>query len=141
VTLLLPLDHVTVCPVDAGGVAAEWVEATVATPGQTTFVCFAGADSGDGALAANRWWAEELAASTGARVLSVGCRSESSRPYLAVEDALTAWTWLLGEGVALSNATFFDGAGVEDLAGAVRSAARDLGLPVPAAGAPPDELI
>lgn len=139
-TLLLPLDHVTVCPVDAGGVAAEWVEATVASPDQATFVCFSGGPSADDALAANRWWAEELAASSGARVLSVGCRVEAEHPYHSVEDGLAAWNWLLKEGVALSNATFFDGSGAAALASAVRNAAQDLGLQVPSAGALPASL-
>ena len=123
-SVLLPLDEdVTVCRVNAGGVAAEWVEAGVATLDQATFVCLSTGQSGDEALRAGRPAAHELAAATGARVLSVGCR--------AVDDGVDAWAWLLGEGVDLASAAFIVGFGSEQLAAAVRSAAQSRGLPVP----------
>jgi hypothetical protein len=76
----------TLCPVDAGGVPAEWVEATVATDRQPTVVYF---HLGDGRPAAC-----DLALATGARVLSVPCPSGAG-------PGVAAYTWLLGEGVNL----------------------------------------
>jgi len=90
------------CPVNAGGVAAEWIEVVAATVGQPTLVCFPGPETDRMGLATG------LALRTGARVLVVGGSS--------VEDGMTAWTWLLHEGCDAERTTF-----VGTTAGSVRA--------------------
>ena len=116
---------VDVCGVDAGGVRAEWVEATVATAGQATFVHFSCGRSGVEALMAGRELASEIAIATGARVFSVGCQSA------AVEDGVTAYAWLLREGLDLPTSCFIMDPAGGGLACAVAAAARARGLPTP----------
>lgn len=116
---------VDVCRVDAGGVPAEWVEATVATAGQPTYVLFSDGRSGIEALTAGRELAREIAIATGARVLSIGCRSAT------VDDGVTAYGWLLGEGLDLHTTCFVIDPAGGGLASAVTAAAKARGLPVP----------
>ena len=83
--------------VDAGGVPAEWVEATVATGGQPTVVWFFSGGTDD--LQRVRGRIGALAAATGARVLTVACGSDRDPPdAIAIERGLVAYLWLLGEG-------------------------------------------
>lgn len=104
-TFLRPSSRqVSRCPVDAGGVPAEWIEAAVATDGQPTLVYFPG--PGDAAAAAAALLAARLAISTGARVLVVGCRPTSRSRRAVAEDGAAAWRWLLGEGCDLSTTAF-----------------------------------
>jgi monoterpene epsilon-lactone hydrolase len=127
---------VTHWPVDSGGVPAEWVEATVATTGQPTLVYFHGSHDGRGCLAGGRAPAADLAAATGARVLSVGCRlAGGNTRSSAVEDGVAAYAWLLNEGCDVDTTAF-----IGDPVGAARAvgvllAARGQGLPVPALAA------
>src|SRR4051812_28211255 len=86
------------CDVDAGGVAAEWIEATAASPGQATLVWFAEPARDRHVGAASRHRAAHLAFATGARVLLVGGPAPRTPHRLAVEDGVAAWSWLLGEG-------------------------------------------
>ena len=132
---LCAVDVVDVCRVDASGVPAEWVEATVATPGQATFVHFSTGPSGVEALTAGRELAREAAMASGARVFSVGCRSEPGGfEVAAVEDGVTAYVWLLGEGLDLEASCFILDPAGGGLACAVAAAAKARGLPVPPTG-------
>jgi monoterpene epsilon-lactone hydrolase len=117
------LKRVSHCPVDAGGVEAEWVEACVATSDQPTLVYFHGGPRITGDAESGRRRAGTLAVATGARVLSVTC--------VAVDDGVAAYVWLLGEGVDLDTTTFVCDAAGGDRAGAVLQAARDRKLPLP----------
>ena len=110
--------------VDADGVSAEWVEAEVATLGQPTIVYFHGSRFASGSLEKVRPQAAELAIITGARVLSV----ESC----TVEDGLTAYVWLLREGLDRQTTIFLGPPGNGRLPSAVLLAAAALGLPLPA---------
>src|SRR5439155_10874063 len=83
------------CPVNAGGIPAEWVEVTAATPEQPTLILFPEVDS---SLAA------PLAIATGARVLQVGSRRRHERP--TVDDGTTVWDWLLREGCDVTTTAF-----------------------------------
>ena len=118
-------DAVLVCGVDAGGIPGEWVEVTVATPGQATFLHFSSGRSGVEALMAGRELACEVAIATGARVFSVGCRRAG------VQDGVTAYAWLLGEGLDLHTSCFIMDPAGNGLARAVAMAARACGLPIP----------
>lgn len=113
------------CRVDARGVPCEWVEATRATRGQPTIVDFLRAGDGVCPLERYRPSAHEIAVTTGARILTVACR--------AVEDGLSAYLWLLGEGCDTKATAFTDPVG-GTLAAAVLEAASLRGLPLPSAG-------
>lgn len=119
--------------VDAGGVPAEWDEVTAATSGQPTLIYFYVLGDGKCSRQRNRQLAATLALSTGARVLSVGCRVTIEDPLsTAIEDAVNAYRWLLGEGCELDTTAFIgDPIAIAD---AVVLVARERGLPVPGAG-------
>lgn len=127
------VDLSSIC-VDADGVPAEWVEVTTATPDQWTFVCFCGGPDPSSAIEGGWAAAAEIALATGARVLVVGCRSTSRGVSSAVEDGLSAYRWLLGEGCETALTAFVTLAEIDTVAPAVLLAASDDGLPVPGGG-------
>lgn len=88
-----PIHHQAV---DADGVRAEWVEAVAATPDQPTIVLFY--DPSASTPERVRMVAGEMAVSTGARVLTVECKTQ--------EAGVTACAWLLGEGSDPDTTTF-----------------------------------
>jgi acetyl esterase/lipase len=127
-----PVSH---CPVDANGVPAEWVEATVATTGQPTLVYFPGHGQGRDSLALGRPLAARLAVGTGARILSVGWRpAPGCSASAAVEDGVGAFSWLLDEGCDLETTAFVGDTRDGARAVSVLLALRERGLPLPAAG-------
>ena len=131
----MPVAPVSHCRVDASGVPAEWVEATVATAGQPTLVYFHGHGSGRDALTVGRRLAANLALATGARVFSVGCRlAREQSQAAAIEDGVAAYVWLLGEGCDLDTTAFISDFSSGARAVGVLRSARDGGLPLPAAG-------
>ena len=116
------------CRVDAGGVPAEGAEATIARPDQLTFVWFRSDLDPSVAVEANRAAAGELAAATGARVFTVGCRGWSGPPSpTAVEDGVTAYVWLLSEGSDSALTAFVADRETDSLAKAVLRSARERG--------------
>ena len=119
------------CSVDAGGVPAQWVETTVATPGQATFVMFV-ADFDEVIVCRQLAWS--LATTIGARVFVVGCRTSPSHCERdMVDDGVTAYAWLLNEGLDLATTTFVTSSVEATLARAVLQAAKARGLSVPQA--------
>ena len=127
-------DDVTVTPVDAGGVTAEWVDAPGSEPGHVLLYLHGGAFT-LGSPATHRHLAGHLAAAAGVRVLSLDYRLAPEHPFpAALEDLATAYAWLLHEhGVAperIALAGDSAGGGIV-LGGLVRL--RDRGLPLPAA--------
>ena len=124
------------CRVDADGVPAEWVEATVATDGQPTLVYFLGDGRARVALEQARPIAERLAAVTGARILTVACLAGAQRSRAAAVDAgLTAYGWLLCEGCDVDVTTFVSGPSNRAVVMAILNAARTHRLPLPASAA------
>lgn len=121
------------CRVNAAGVPAEWVEATVATEGQPTIVYFVSGGYGVDALEQSRPAAGHLAVATGARVLTVACSYERQPSHAAaVERGIAAYAWLLGEGCDLHlTAVTHDPTGAL-LVEAILVGAGNHGLPVPA---------
>ena len=119
--------------VDANHVAAEWVEVTAATVGQSTLVYLLSGPDGPCALDRYRPAARELARSTGARVLMVDCGDEAAGSEQAALDAgVAAFAWLVGEGSDLALTSFVgnrsEGSFIDDVVEALRRRA----LPVPA---------
>jgi hypothetical protein len=130
-----PMRNLMHSPVDADGVAAEWVEATVARPAQPTLVTFLGNGYGADPLEQARPSTGLLAIMTGARVLSVACqRGVDSSRWSMVERGLTAYRWLLGEGCDLQTTALTSIPTDLSLVKAIIQAADCRGLPFPAAG-------
>ena len=127
----LPAD-VSVTPVDAGGVAAEWVASADASPRHVLLYLHGGAY-----LCGNprlyRDLAARLSAACAARVLVPDYRLAPEHPFPAApRDALGVWHWLTERVAPGCCALGGDSAG-GGLALAVLAAARDAGGPMPAA--------
>jgi len=88
--------------VDAGGVPAEWV----AAPGhdaQRAVLYLHGGGYAIGSINTHRRLAYDISAASGARVLVIDYRLAPEHPFpAAVDDATTAWRWLLQQGLATS---------------------------------------
>ncbi len=86
--------------VDAGGVPAEWV----AAPGHDTqraVLYLHGGGYAIGSINTHRRLAYDISAASGARVLVIDYRLAPEHPFpAAVDDATTAWRWLLRQGLA-----------------------------------------
>ena len=123
------------CRVDADGVAAEWVEATVATRGQPTLVYFPAGGYGPDVLEQNRPVAGTLAVVSDARVLVVACRQAAGLAHsAAIERGIAVYRWLLREGSDLETTTFVGDSGDSSLVRALLAEARNRRLPLPAGG-------
>jgi len=121
-------------PVDAGGVAAECLEPT---DGRAAgwILYFHGGGYVIGSLTTIRALAANLAAATGRRVLTVDYRLAPEYPFpAAVDDAVAAWAGLLDQGVDPADVAFAGDSAGGGLVVAAMVAARDRGLPLPAAG-------
>lgn len=96
-------DDASVESVDAGGVPAEWVSAAGA--GQTRTVLYLhGGGYVIGSLNTHRRLACDLSAAADARILVIDYRMGPEHPFpAAVDDAVTAYRWLLEQGVAAAN--------------------------------------
>ena len=123
---------VSYCRVNAAGIAAEWVETTVATNGQPTIVYFVSDGYGGDALEQCRPTARHLALASGARVFTVDCSAQGSRA-VAVQRGIAAYAWLLGEGCDGDLTTFAHESTGASLVEALLMAAKREGLPLPAA--------
>ena len=128
-------DGVTCSAVDAGGVPAEWVDPPGVAVGAPTLLYFHGGGYGMGSLNTIRALVSQLAAATDARVLSVDYRLAPEHPWpAAVDDAVAAFGWLLQSGVEPSTVAFGGDSAGGGLTVAALLAAREQGLPMPAAG-------
>jgi epsilon-lactone hydrolase len=136
VTARMPLAAgVTVNAVDAGGVPAEWIDPPGAATPAPVLLYFHGGGYGMGSLNTIRPLASQLAAATAARVLSVGYRLAPEHPFpAAVDDAVAAYRWLLDQEVDPATIAFGGDSAGGGLTVAALLAARDQGLPLPAAG-------
>jgi phosphinothricin tripeptide acetyl hydrolase len=121
-------------PVDAGGVPAEWVEPDGAGPGAPVVLYLHGGGYFMGSLNTIRPLAANLAVAARARVLTVGYRLAPEHPFpAAVDDAVAAWRWLLDGGVDPAAVAFGGDSAGGGLTVAAMLAARERGLPLPAA--------
>jgi acetyl esterase/lipase len=88
--------------VDAGGVPAEWVTAPGCDPARAVLYLHGGGYV-IGSINTHRRLAYDISAASGARVLVIDYRLAPEHPFpAAVEDATTAWRWLLLQGFATS---------------------------------------
>jgi monoterpene epsilon-lactone hydrolase len=126
---------VTCSAVDAGGVPAEWVDPPGLSGSAPTLLYFHGGGYGMGSVNTIRPLLSQLAVATSARVLSVDYRLAPEHPWpAAVEDAVAAFAWLLGEGVRPGTVAFGGDSAGGGLTVAALLAAKDRRLPMPAAG-------
>jgi monoterpene epsilon-lactone hydrolase len=88
--------------VDAGGVPAEWVTAPGCDPMRAVLYLHGGGYV-IGSINTHRRLAYDISAASGARVLVIDYRLAPEHPFpAAVDDAATAWRWLLQQGFATS---------------------------------------
>jgi len=134
-TLAPPPADVRYEPVSAGGVSAEWTAAPGARSDRA-LVYLHGGGYCLGSIATHRALVARIARETGLRVLSVGYRLAPEHPHpAAIEDAVAAYRFVLGEGVAPAHVAFAGDSAGGGLVVAALLAARAAGLPLPAAGA------
>jgi epsilon-lactone hydrolase len=120
--------------VDAGGVAAEWVMAPVSRHARhILFLHGGGYVIGSPSLYRNLTW--RLAVAARARLLAVDYRLAPENPFpAALEDAMTAYEWLLVDGADPRQLTVVGDSAGGGLAFALLLRCRDEGrLPLPAA--------
>ncbi|SDH55179.1 Acetyl esterase/lipase [Leifsonia sp. 98AMF] len=129
----LPAD-VRVTDVDAGGVAAHWLD----VPGEnrtSVLVFLHGGGFQLGSLASDGELAARLGRAAGMRVLFVDYRLAPEHPFpAALDDARTAWEWLcVAHGSPPMSVAFAGDSAGGGLALSTLVAARDAGEPLPAA--------
>jgi acetyl esterase/lipase len=121
-------------PIVAGGVPAEWVW-RAGTSGEPVTLYLHGGGYLVGSPRTHRELGARLAGAAGGRVLLLDYRlaPEPVCPA-ALEDAVAAYRWLLDEGVDARQIVMAGDSAGGGLALATLAAARDAGLPLPAAG-------
>lgn len=96
-------DDASVEAVDAGGVSSEWVTAPGVNTSRTVLYLHGGGYV-IGSLNTHRRLAYDMSAAADARVLVIDYRMGPENPFpAAIDDAVAAYQWLLGQGIAASN--------------------------------------
>jgi len=128
----LPALDVAVVPVDAGGVPAEWIGDDSDGP---VVMYVHGGGYCLGSTATHRSMLTHLASAMGGRVLSLDYRLAPENPFpAALDDASTAYRWLLGTGVDSGNVLIGGDSAGGGLTIAALLALREGGDPLPAGG-------
>ena len=127
---------VDVTPVDAGGVPGEWVQVQGGPPaGEAPAVLYLhGGGYVMGSSASHRPLAAHLSKATGGPVLTIDYRLAPEHPFpAAVDDARTAWHWLLAtDGMTPARAVIAGDSAGGGLAAAAVLALKADGEPLPA---------
>jgi len=119
--------------VDADGVSAEWTDAPGADPRRVIFYLHGGGYN-IGSIESYRHFVGRMSRASKARVLSVGYRLAPEHPFpAAVDDAVTAYRWLLGQGIPASRIVISGDSAGGGLALAAMIRLRDEGDRLPAA--------
>ncbi|HEX4110263.1 MAG TPA: alpha/beta hydrolase [Solirubrobacteraceae bacterium] len=131
----LPED-VTVTVVDVAGRPGEWLTPEQASEGRTILHLHGGGYV-LGSCHTHRGLGTWLARAARARVLTLNYRLAPEHPHpAAVEDAVAAYQWLLGEGLAPGGIAISGDSAGGGLTVATLVALRERGLPLPAAAVP-----
>ncbi|MEY2451864.1 MAG: epsilon-lactone hydrolase [Acidimicrobiaceae bacterium] len=129
-------DGTSVTTVDAGGVPAEWIVAPAADADRVILYLHGGGYS-LGSLDSHRRLVAHLSIEAKARVLNVDYRLAPEHPYpAAVDDAVAAYRWLLGQGVRAGRIAISGDSAGGGLTLATLLALKDAGDPLPAAAVP-----
>ncbi len=116
-------------------VPAEWIEAPESRPSRNILFLHGGGYC-FGSPATHRDLAARLAKAAGARVLSVDYRLAPEHPYpAAIDDARTAYGWLIDQGVASRQIALAGDSAGGGLAAALLLRLKHEGMPLPAAAA------
>jgi acetyl esterase/lipase len=125
---------VTVTPVDAGGVPAEWIVAPGAAAERVVLYLHGGGYVLC-SVSTHRDMIARISRAAQARALGVEYRLAPEHPFpAAVEDATAAYRWLLANGVSPSRLAIAGDSAGGGLTVATLVALRDAGDPLPAAG-------
>jgi len=128
-----PAPGTAVEPADADGVPAEWVTAA-GVSGDRVLLFFHGGAYHLGSPARLRSVVARLSVAASARVLSAGYRLAPEYPFpAAVEDALTAYRWLIAGGTDARQVVISGDSSGGGLALAALVALREAGDPLPGA--------
>lgn len=128
------LSGVTTEAVNANGVSCEWVVATNAD-NRRVILYLHGGGYVVGSIISHRGLAASLSKSAQARVLSVDYRLAPEHKFPApVEDAMSAYGWLLETGIEPANIVIAGDSAGGGLAVATLVAIRETGLPIAGAG-------
>lgn len=129
-----PLPGTEVTPIALPNCPAEWIVAPGARDSDRVIVYFHGSALITLGLNSHRRWASKLSAETGARVLNVGYRlAPQAMIEEAVSDGLDAYRLVLTSGIDHKKVVFAGDSAGGLIAADTAIAARDAGLPVPAA--------
>jgi acetyl esterase/lipase len=133
-TTLTPLPEGTVCAaVSADGVPCEWTTAPGADESRAILYLHGGGYV-IGSIATHRSLVARLSGASGARALSVDYRLAPEHPFpAAVDDATTAYRWLLSQGLDPARVVVAGDSAGGGLTVATLLALRDAGDPLPAA--------
>ena len=131
---LRPAPDVRWTAVDAGGVPGEWV--TVPGVDETRAVLYLhGGGYVGGSAMSHRNITGELARAARTRVLAIDYRLAPEHLFpAAIDDAVAAYTWLLGQGIPAARLAIGGDSAGGGLTVATLLALRERGLPGPAAG-------
>jgi monoterpene epsilon-lactone hydrolase len=130
-----PPADVEIQPVKAGDVPAEWVMPTSGPPAGRTILYFHGGGYVIGSPKDYRETVSHIARAAQARALIIDYRLAPENPHpAAVEDAVAAYRWLLGDGVEPSRIVLAGDSAGGGLTIATLVALRDRGDRLPAAG-------
>jgi acetyl esterase/lipase len=119
--------------VDAGGVPSEWVSVPASDPEMVIYYLHGGGYV-IGSPNTHREFVSRLCRATGARALVPDYRLGPENPFpAAVDDALSAYRWLLDQGAEPAKTIIAGDSAGGGLTISTLVAARDAGLPLPAA--------
>ena len=131
-----PPEGTTVQAVDVGGVPAEWVIAD-GVASERVILYLHGGGYAIGSLNTHRAHVARLSAAANARVLNVDYRLAPEHPYpAAVDDAVSAYRWLVAQGVPTGAIAISGDSAGGGLTLATLLALRDAGDAMPAAAVP-----
>jgi acetyl esterase/lipase len=121
-------------PVDASGVRAEWIWRPESDRGRAILYLHGGGYA-IGSIATHRYLMQRIAQTSGARVLGIDYRLAPENPFpAAVDDAVTAWRWMLGQGLQPARCAIGGDSAGGGLTLATLVALRDRGLALPGVG-------
>lgn len=120
--------------IDAGGVSAHWIQAT-STDQDCVLLYFHGGGYRLGSSKSHRDLMLRLSEQGGCRVLGINYRLMPEHRFPApIEDALSAYQWLLDSGVPASRIALAGDSAGGGMVASLMLALRDRQLPLPAAG-------
>jgi epsilon-lactone hydrolase len=120
--------------VSAGGVDGEWIS-PVNAPADKAILYLHGGGFRVGSVASHRDLIAQIALGSGCRVLAINYRlAPEYRFPAALDDALAAYDWMLGQGLEPANIAFAGDSAGGNLVLAAMLALRERGLSLPVAG-------